>query len=154
MQGLLQLWQLDGAVQQSALLETHVRHVLVVLMQNGKARKNGVAVVAVVIDHVAAVGGGGPDILGEEFVLRLFRPVVVALGVAEVQPLHLLQEDDVGVARQALVESLWGYERDVEANTLDAFIRLLRQKIDRPGHESLIHTVRGVGYRLGEEVAS
>lgn len=57
------------------------------------------------------------------------------------------------VTRQALIESLWGFERDVEANTLDAFVRLLRHKIDRPGHEPLIHTVRGVGYRLGTEAA-
>jgi len=58
------------------------------------------------------------------------------------------------VTRQALIESLWGFERDVEANTLDAFIRLLRQKIDRPGQPPLIHTVRGVGYRLGDEASA
>ena len=52
---------------------------------------------AVVVDHVAAVGGVLPDVLGEEFVLRLLRPVLVALGVAVVQALHFLQEDDVGV---------------------------------------------------------
>ncbi len=57
------------------------------------------------------------------------------------------------VTRQSLIESLWGFERDVEANTLDAFIRLLRQKIDRPGQPPMIHTVRGVGYRLGDEAA-
>ena len=55
------------------------------------------------------------------------------------------------VTRQTLIESLWGFERDVEANTLDAFVRLLRQKIDRPGAPSLVNTVRGVGYRLGDE---
>lgn len=53
------------------------------------------------------------------------------------------------VTRQALIESLWGFERDVEANTLDAFIRLLRQKIDRADEPTLIRTVRGVGYRMG-----
>ncbi len=58
------------------------------------------------------------------------------------------------VTRRTLIESLWGFERDVEANTLDAFIRLLRQKIDRPGQPPLINTVRGVGYRLGDEAAS
>jgi two-component system, OmpR family, response regulator MprA len=58
------------------------------------------------------------------------------------------------VTRQALIESLWGYERDVEANTLDAFIRLLRHKIDRAGQPSMIHTVRGIGYRLGDEAGS
>ena len=54
------------------------------------------------------------------------------------------------VTRQTLVEHLWGFERDVEANTLDVFIRLLRQKVDAPPQPPLIHTVRGVGYRLGD----
>ena len=36
----------------------------------------------------------------------------------------------------------------VEDNTLDAFVKLLRQKVDRPGHGHLIHTVRGVGYTI------
>lgn len=58
------------------------------------------------------------------------------------------------VTRAAIVESLWGSARDVEANTLDAFVRLVRQKIERHGQTALIHTVRGVGYRLGHEVSS
>jgi len=78
----------------------------------------------------------------------------VALTPTEFRLLEcLLRRAGRVVTRQALIESLWGFERDVEANTLDAFIRLLRQKLDRPGHEPLIHTVRGVGYRLGSEAA-
>lgn len=61
----------------------------------------------------------------------------------------LLRRPGRVVTRQALVESLWGFERDVEANTLDAFIRLLRQKIDLGDEPTLIRTVRGVGYRIG-----
>ncbi len=55
------------------------------------------------------------------------------------------------VTREKLIESLWGSERDVESNTLDAFIRLLRQKVDRSGWVTLIHTVRGVGYIVDAE---
>jgi DNA-binding response OmpR family regulator len=55
------------------------------------------------------------------------------------------------VTRSRLIESVWGYERDVEDNTLDVYIRLLRTKIDSPGSRSLIHTVRGVGYAMREE---
>jgi DNA-binding response OmpR family regulator len=50
------------------------------------------------------------------------------------------------VSRRSLIESVWGFERDIEENTLDAFMRLLRNKIDPPGRPKLIHTVRGVGY--------
>lgn len=58
------------------------------------------------------------------------------------------------VTRQLLIENLWGSERDVEDNTLDAFVRLLRQKLDKSGGVALIHTVRGVGYRIGDEASS
>jgi len=52
------------------------------------------------------------------------------------------------VARRALIEAAWGFDRDVEENTLDAFMYLLRNKIDPPGRPKLIHTVRGVGYMV------
>ena len=54
------------------------------------------------------------------------------------------------VAREALIESVWGFDADVRSNTLDAFIRLLRDKIDTVGECKLIHTVRGVGYCVKE----
>jgi two-component system response regulator MprA len=52
------------------------------------------------------------------------------------------------VTRDALIESVWGGTSDIESNTLDAFVRLLRAKIDEPG---LIRTTRGVGYSLKKE---
>jgi len=55
------------------------------------------------------------------------------------------------VARDALIDGVWGYDREIEDNTLDAFVRLLRQKVDGGGRPRLIHTVRGVGYCLREE---
>lgn len=80
--------------------------------------------------------------------------VPIALTPTEFRLLEcLLRRAGRVVTRQTLIESLWGFERDVEANTLDAFIRLLRHKLDRPGQEPLIVTVRGVGYRLGSETA-
>ena len=56
------------------------------------------------------------------------------------------------VTRDNLIESVWGFDSDVRGNTLDAFIRLLREKVDTNGEAKLIHTVRGVGYclRAGE----
>ena len=54
------------------------------------------------------------------------------------------------VPRQRLIEDVWGYERDIESNTLDAFIRLLRAKVDSAAERKLIHTIRGVGFMLGE----
>ena len=50
------------------------------------------------------------------------------------------------VERESLITSIWGGESDIESNTLDAFVRLLRSKVEQPGEPKLIHTVRGVGY--------
>jgi DNA-binding response OmpR family regulator len=55
------------------------------------------------------------------------------------------------VPRDNLIEAVWGFDSEVRNNTLDAFIRLLRDKVDAAGESKLIHTVRGVGYCLREE---
>ena len=52
------------------------------------------------------------------------------------------------VTRTAIVEAVWGLENDIEDNTLDAFVRLLRAKVDKGFAMKLIYTVRGVGYCL------
>lgn len=52
------------------------------------------------------------------------------------------------VTRRSLIESVWGFDRDIEENTLDAFMRLLRNRVDSPGRPRLIHTIRGVGYMI------
>jgi DNA-binding response OmpR family regulator len=56
------------------------------------------------------------------------------------------------VSRRSLIESVWGFDREIEENTLDAFMHLLRGKIDPPGRAKLIHTVRGVGYMIREDL--
>jgi DNA-binding response OmpR family regulator len=55
------------------------------------------------------------------------------------------------VSRRRLIESVWGFEREIEDNTLDVFVRLLRSKVDGNGQPKLIHTVRGVGYVIRVE---
>lgn len=51
------------------------------------------------------------------------------------------------VPRDAIIEEVWG-GREVTYNNLEVFIRFLRAKLDCAGHQSLIHTERGLGYRL------
>ena len=53
------------------------------------------------------------------------------------------------VERDAIMESVWSDGESIENNTLDAFISLLRTKVDSGRKERLIRTVRGIGYRLG-----
>lgn len=51
------------------------------------------------------------------------------------------------VERDAIIASVWDASESVESNTLDAFISLLRTKVDGGRKSSVIRTVRGVGYR-------
>ncbi|MBN6186852.1 response regulator transcription factor [Aneurinibacillus sp. BA2021] len=52
------------------------------------------------------------------------------------------------VPRDTILDRVWGYDAEVTSNTLDAFVRLLRKKIDHPDGPTLIRNVRGVGYKL------
>jgi len=47
-----------------------------------------------------------------------------------------------------ILEGVFGYTFDPGTNLVDVHVAHLRQKIDRPAEESIIQTVRGVGYRL------
>jgi DNA-binding response OmpR family regulator len=55
------------------------------------------------------------------------------------------------ITRTRMIEAAWGYDRDIEDNTLDVFVRQLRTKLDLLGRPKLIHTIRGIGYVLREE---
>ena len=55
------------------------------------------------------------------------------------------------ITRARLTEAVWGYDREIESNILDVYMRQLRSKIDLPDSSKLIHTIRGVGYALREE---
>jgi DNA-binding response OmpR family regulator len=54
------------------------------------------------------------------------------------------------LSREVIIEGVWGGQDDVEPNTVEAFVKLLRAKVDDQHKIKLIHTVRGFGYRLQE----
>ena len=60
--------------------------------------------------------------------------------------LTLMENINVVLARDVLLKKVWGYESQIETNVVDVYIRYLRNKIDRPGEDSYIQTVRGTGY--------
>jgi len=61
----------------------------------------------------------------------------------------LLMRAPDAVTRSEIIEHVWDTHFDSETNLVDVYINRLRQKIDQ-GHDSrLLHTLRGVGYRLG-----
>ncbi len=53
------------------------------------------------------------------------------------------------VSRHEILSNVWGPGREVSENTLDAFVRLLRKKVDDGAEVRLIQTRRGFGYSLG-----
>jgi DNA-binding response OmpR family regulator len=64
---------------------------------------------------------------------------------------YLMRRPGAVVPRQSLIDGVWGHDREIEDNTLDAFVRLLRQKLEAGGRSRLIQTVRGVGYCVRED---
>ena len=76
---------------------------------------------------------------------------VVALTRTEYNLLEcLMRQAGRVVTRERLMTKLWGFDHEVGRNTLDAFVKSLRQKVDADDRR-LIHTIRGVGYCLREE---
>ena len=55
------------------------------------------------------------------------------------------------LTRFQLIEAGWDYEYENRSNIVDAYVRLLRRKIDKPFDVTAIETVRGSGYRLRED---
>lgn len=73
----------------------------------------------------------------------------VQLSAREFQLLNLLlQNRGRVVSREILLDRVWGLGSEVSENSLDAYIRLLRKKLDQPGDGPLLVTVRGIGYKM------
>ena len=61
---------------------------------------------------------------------------------------YLMRHSGQTVTRKMLLENVWDYHFDPQTNVIDVHISRLRSKIDRDFGQTLLHTVRGSGYRL------
>lgn len=61
---------------------------------------------------------------------------------------YLARNRNVVVTREQIRVNIWNIDDDVNSNVIDVYIRYLRRKIDDNYEEKLIHTVRGVGYKM------
>ena len=61
---------------------------------------------------------------------------------------YLLRNVNMVITRQMIEDHVWNFSLESSSNLVDVYIRRLRSKLDNPGEESLIETVRGAGYRL------
>lgn len=65
----------------------------------------------------------------------------------------LVINEDEACSRDGLLDEVWGVDFEGQPNILDVYVRNLRSKIDAdPSNQKLIHTVRGVGYMLSQNV--
>jgi DNA-binding response OmpR family regulator len=64
----------------------------------------------------------------------------------------LLENKGMALSRDALLDKVWGYDYIGETNAVDVYIRFLRSKIDEKYGIKLISTVRGVGYRIADDM--
>ncbi len=60
----------------------------------------------------------------------------------------LIQNKGQVLTRELILDRIWGLDSDVSDNAIEAYIKLLRKKIDIPGKETLIRNIRGVGYKI------
>lgn len=91
------------------------------------------------------------DLMLETNTFRTFRKgVEIRLSFTEFRLLEMLVRNRGRVVpRAAIVEEIWGDRREVEVNTIDAFVHLVRRKLEDIGPERLIQTHRGLGYSVG-----
>jgi two-component system phosphate regulon response regulator PhoB len=76
----------------------------------------------------------------------------INLGPTEFRLLHFLMAHPERVhGRSQLLDQVWGDHVFVEERTVDVHIRRLRAALETTGHDNLIQTVRGSGYRISEQ---
>lgn len=76
----------------------------------------------------------------------------VELGPTEFRLLHFFMKNtERAYNRSQLLDYVWGDTVYIEERTVDVHIRRLRKALEPSGHDHLVQTVRGVGYRFSAE---
>ncbi|MBP0723950.1 response regulator transcription factor [Bacillus sp. RG28] len=60
----------------------------------------------------------------------------------------LVRNIGITLPREVIFDRIWGIDSDTSSNNVDAYIKMLRKKIDLPDQKSYITSVRGVGYKI------
>ncbi|HEY8886104.1 MAG TPA: response regulator transcription factor [Candidatus Microsaccharimonas sp.] len=61
---------------------------------------------------------------------------------------YMLRNPGRPLSKEVIISHVWDYDADILPNTVEVYIKYLRNKIDSPFKKPLIHTVRGFGYKL------
>jgi DNA-binding response OmpR family regulator len=60
----------------------------------------------------------------------------------------LMRHPGQTLTRQQILDYVWSYETDVQPTIVDVYVSYLRRKLNLPGQNDPINTVRSIGYRL------
>ena len=88
------------------------------------------------VGHRVSVGGRQVDIAPTEYRLLHF----------------FMTHADRAYSRSQLLDQVWGDQVYVEERTVDVHVRRLRKALEPSGHDRLLQTVRGVGYRFSDKI--
>ena len=124
----------DDYVVKPFVLAELVARVTAVLRRAGRLTSPTVQVDDLVVDEAAATvtrGGRPVDLTATE--RRLLT--------------YLVRNRGRTLSKTQILTQVWGYD-SYDPNLVEAFISTLRRKLDAHGDARLIHTVRGIGYRL------
>jgi two-component system phosphate regulon response regulator PhoB len=76
----------------------------------------------------------------------------IDIAPTEYRLLHFfMTHADRAFSRSQLLDQVWGDQVYVEERTVDVHVRRLRKALERSGHDGLLQTVRGVGYRFSDK---
>ena len=59
---------------------------------------------------------------------------------------YLATNSDIILSREKILDNVWDINFDMNTNVVDVYINYLRNKIDKPFENKLIHTIKGLGY--------
>lgn len=61
---------------------------------------------------------------------------------------YLLRNQGRPISKDTIIAHVWDYDADILPNTVEVYVKYLRNKIDQPFKKPILHTVRGFGYKL------
>lgn len=75
----------------------------------------------------------------------------LSLTKTEYMLLHcFMRHKNEALTREKIIDLVWGEEHYIDANSVDVYVRYLRNKLDGVGQDSCITTLRGIGYIMKE----
>lgn len=61
---------------------------------------------------------------------------------------YMMRNPNRPLSKDLIIQHVWDYDADILPNTVEVYIKYLRNKVDTPFSAHLIHTVRGFGYKI------